>query len=349
MRIQGPVRLTLGCALVLLLLTAVKALPQQRGRAASRRPGGPAGPGMINGVQNETPNRQTVIAMEDNLPETAPAVPKSPRKVLVFCKAVGYVHSNIPLAAATVKDLGDKTGAWSTTITYHASYITASNLLQYDAVFLDNTTGEFLDDLNDATVTASRRKALLDFVRSGKGLVGVHAAGDSYHTGSFAPGPAGGPRFVPVVPKGTWPAFNLMIGGFFKWHWPYPQLITVKIDDPKSPLTAMFHGREFQIHDEIYTFAQNSYNSLKNIHELTSIDYSKMSAADKAKEPAATRRTDGNYALSWIRREGKGRVFYLALGHDEHVYADTLILEQLLAGIQYALGDLAANSRPTER
>ncbi len=121
------------------------------------------------------------------------------------------------------------------------------------------------------------------------------------------------------VPTGTWPDYNKMIGGFFKWHWPYPQVITVKIDDMKSPLTQMFHGQEFVIHDETYTMAQDSY-SLKNVHELTSIDYSKMSQEDKDKEPAASRRTDGDYGLSWIRREGKGRVFIEVLGHDEHMY-----------------------------
>jgi hypothetical protein len=139
-----------------------------------------------------------------------------------------------------------------------------------------------------------------------------------------------------------------MIGGFFKFHWTYPQLITVKIDDPKSPLTAMFHGQEFDIHDETYTFAQDSW-SRKNVHVLTSIDYSKMSDADKAKEPAATKRTDGDYGLSWIRREGKGRVFIEVHGHDEHIYQMPAMLEHILAGTQYALGDLAANDAPSEK
>jgi type 1 glutamine amidotransferase len=83
------------------------------------------------------------------------------------------------------------------------------------------------------------------------------------------------------------------------------------------------------------------------VHVLTSIDYAKMSDADKAKEPAATKRTDGDYALSWIRREGKGRVFYEALGHNEHVYAMPVYLQHMLAGIQYALGDLDADDRPS--
>ena len=82
-----------------------------------------------------------------------------------------------------------------------------------------------------------------------------------------------------------WPEFNKMIGGYFKFHWVDPQHINVKIDDPKSPLTAMFHGQDFEINDETYTFAQDSF-SRENVHVLTSIDYAKMSDEDKAKEPA---------------------------------------------------------------
>jgi type 1 glutamine amidotransferase len=115
------------------------------------------------------------------LPEKAPAKPKQPRKVLVLAKAVGFVHSCIPLAAKTVEALGTKTGAWTTTITYDPAMITAENLKQYDLIFLDNTTGAFLDDANDAAATDARKKALLDFVRSGKGIAGIHAAADSYH------------------------------------------------------------------------------------------------------------------------------------------------------------------------
>ena len=80
-----------------------------------------------------------------------------------------------------VEYLGDKTGAWMTTITYDAAAITPENLKQYDAIFLDSTTGEFLDDANNKAVSEPRRQALLDFVKSGKGLAGIHAATDAYH------------------------------------------------------------------------------------------------------------------------------------------------------------------------
>ncbi|MGH9581833.1 MAG: ThuA domain-containing protein, partial [Bryobacteraceae bacterium] len=96
---------------------------------------------------------------------------------------------------------------------------------------------------------------------------------------------------------------------------------------------------------ETYTFSIHSF-SRHNVHVLTSIDYSKMSEADKLKEDYP--RPDHDYALSWIRREGKGRVFYMAHGHDPRVYANKIMLEHLLAGIQYALGDLKADDSPSQ-
>jgi type 1 glutamine amidotransferase len=139
-----------------------------------------------------------------------------------------------------------------------------------------------------------------------------------------------------------------MIGGFFKFHWIYPTLIPVKVDDPNSPLTAMLPARGFEIVDETYTFAQDSF-SRKRVHVLTSINYSRMSAEDKAKEPASTKRTDGDYALSYIQRVGNGRVFYEAHGHDEKVYFSRPFIAHMLAGIQYALGDLKADDSPSAK
>ena len=327
--------------------------------------------------QNQTPNPADVQMMMAALPDKAPGTPKRPRKVLVLGRAMGFVHSSIPLAARTVEELGKKTRAWSTTITYDAADINEQNLKQYDAIFLASTTGHFLDDPNDEAATAARRKALLDFVRGGKGLAGIHAASDSYRRSSVqnpnqgrggAPGGGGrgggapaqpqalGPTGFPIQPPatqlgpdtqiGTWPEFNKLIGGFFKFHWNDGQIITVKIEEPNHPLNAAFKGQSLQVIDETYTFARNTY-SRENLRVLTSIDYAKMSAEDKAKEQNP--RDDGDYALSWIRREGQGRVFYEAHGHNEKVYGMKPILEHVLAGIQYVLGDLAADDRPSVR
>src|SRR5690349_8525631 len=125
------------------------------------------------------------------LPDKAIAKPAKPRKILVLGHASGFVHSSIPLAAKMMEEMGKKTGAWTATTTYNSADINTENLKQYDAVFLDSTTGCFLDDPNDAAATAARRAALLDFIRSGKGIAGIHAATDSYH-GSCGGGAAAG-------------------------------------------------------------------------------------------------------------------------------------------------------------
>ncbi len=374
----------------------------------------------FNGVGNSTPMtapQAGVDAMMAALPTIPGAKPLRPRRVLVMAHtgAGGFVHESIPLAAKTVEALGNRGGLWATTVSYNAADINTSNLKQYDAIFLDSTTSCFLDD-SDPAVTAARRSAFMDFVRSGKGIAGIHAATDTYHSDCVASEAAakkgnGGlnipaliltaqlvtaadknndnvvsqpewtaiagelfqkldagntgkvsqsdfvahfnsslPPFNPrhlnleSKPVQQWPEFNTLIGGYFKFHWPDPQLIYVKIDDPNSPLTAMFHGQEFEIHDETYTFEQESF-SRKNVHVLTSIDYDKMSPEDKAKE--AKPRTDADYALSYIRREGNGRVFYEGHGHSDRVYAMTPMLAHIRAGIQYALGDLHADDSPS--
>jgi hypothetical protein len=76
-------------------------------------------------------------------------------------------------------------GLWTTTVSYDAADINTNNLKNYDAIFLDSTTTCFLDD-PDPSVTAARRAAFLNFVRGGKGVAGIHAATDSYHTGCVA-------------------------------------------------------------------------------------------------------------------------------------------------------------------
>jgi hypothetical protein len=294
--------------------------------------------------QKQFANPSDVSAMMAALPDKPFVAPQGVRHVLVLCKAAGWVHTSIPLAAKMVEYLGDKTGAWTTTITYDPATITAENLKQYDAIFLDSTTGEFLDDPNDKALSNTRRQALLDFVKGGKGLAGVHAATDSYHTSGRPASPGAEP--TPIT--GTWPEFNEMIGGYFKFHWSYPTLIPVKIDDPNSPLTSMFPARGYEIVDETYTFVQDSF-SRKRVHVLTSVNYKKMSAEDKAKEPAASRRTDGDYALSYIQHVGNGRVFYEAHGHDEKIYFSRPWVAHMLAGIQYAIGDLKADDSPSEK
>jgi type 1 glutamine amidotransferase len=330
-----------------------------------------------------------MVATLGLLPDKPPATPQKPRKVLIWSRipSAGFQHSSIPLAAKMIEEMGKKTGAWSSTTSWDVNDITAENLKQYDAIFLSNTTGTFLDDPNDQAITDARRKAFQDFLMSGKGVAGIHATGDSYHgrgrRGAGGPGApaaaaptaapgtapapaaappaaaAGGGRGMPMPctvseaqkqerpAEPLWPWWDEAIGGYFKFHWLYPTPITVKIDDPKSPLTAAFKGKSFNTIDEVYTFNESSF-SRERVHVLTSIDYNLMSDCDKGLEVGP--RKDHDFALSWIQRVGQGRVFYEALGHHESIYYNNPdMLAHILSGMQYVLGDLKADDSPSKK
>jgi type 1 glutamine amidotransferase len=329
-----------------LRLTAAVLAAALAGLASGAAQGPAAAAQNTRPVQSQVARVPDVMQMLAALPDRAPATPKQPRRVLVFGRAAGFVHASIPLTARTIEALGQKTGAWTTVISYNLADISAANLQQYDAIVLASTTGRFLDD-DDGAASAARRNALLSFVRGGKGLVGIHAATDAYHGN-----PAGGSE-GPGGGEPLWPEFIRMIGGYFKFHWNYPTLITVKVEDVANPINAPFTttnaqgarvARDFSIADEVYTFNQQSWVR-SNVRVLTSVDYAKMPAEIKAQEPAP-QRTDHDYALSYIHREGSGRVFVEVLGHDESIYKITPMLAHILAGVQYAIGDLAADDSP---
>jgi type 1 glutamine amidotransferase len=405
------------------------------GRGATEFVAGASTPGLNDacGGRSQQPTAPCVSDVEQMmaaLPTTAPAKPAKARKVLIFSRipSAGFQHSSIPLAAKAVEELGKKTGAWTSDTSWDPAVFTTENLKQYDAIFLSSTTGCFLDKAGDKAATDARRAAFIEFVRSGKGVAGIHATGDSYHSpcpndegagagrggrgggngagGTLAsvilrwswginekklqandltmtkadmeavsaawykqldPGNSGKVAqaafmngIVPVATqtnqyvgtpgrdngRGSWPDWDTMIGGWFKFHWLNPQHIVVKIDDKASPLTKMFNGQDFDVYDETYTFSINSF-SRENVHVLTSINYDKMSFLDKLKESSP--RPDHDFGLSWIKRDGQGRVFYMALGHDERMYAIKPMMEHLLAGMQYAVGDLKADDAPSKK
>ena len=263
---------------------------------------------------------EEMIKVEAVVPQTAPAKPQKARKLLIFTLAKGFVHDSIPLAAQTFTLMGKKTGAYETVVTDDPQAFAPEKLECFDAVLMDSTTGTPLAD-------KALQQSLLAFVKSGKGIAGIHAATDSF---------------------GSWADYGEMMGGYFAGHPFHP--ITVKIDDPASPINAVFKGQGFDISDEIYIF-RPPY-SREKLHILLSIDYDKSKkvqdtvakmVADKKAKP----RADDDYAVSWIHQYGQGRVFYCSLGHVHETYWNPAILSHYLAGVQYALGDLPADATPS--
>jgi len=270
-------------------------------------------------------------------PEKATAEPAQKRKVLAFTKALGFVHSSIPLCAKTVEILGNKSGAWETVTSNDLAMFEPDSLKQFDAVFMCSTTGEVFGNGPVAKMSKADgekygrlRKSVLEFVRGGKGWGGSHAATDSCY---------------------SWPEYGDMIGGYFSGH-PYGHIF-VKNDDPASPINAAFKGKGFEFSDEIYVFGPRGKRpdgteaqpySRTKLHELLSIDVNNPKVKIDVK---AGNRADCDYAISWIKTYDKGRVFYCSFGHNEHIFFDARVLQHFQDGIQFMLGDLKADATPS--
>ena len=80
-------------------------------------------------------------AMLAALPDRPAAKPTRQHKVLVLNKCAGFIHTPIPLVAKMIESFGNRTKAWSTTITFDPADINEQNLKQYDALVLNSTTG----------------------------------------------------------------------------------------------------------------------------------------------------------------------------------------------------------------
>ena len=272
-----------------------------------------------------------VEKVKASLPETAREAPASPRRLLVFNLCRGFVHGSIPLGAETIRLMGEQTGAYEAVLSDDIAMFEPETLAQFDAVVMNNSTGALFSNPDYEKLTqeeqqaarereAALKQSLLDFVRGGKGIIGIHAATDSFY---------------------EWAEYGEMMGGYFDGHpWGAGDTVTVKIDDPDHPLCAAFGGEGFAIKDEIYQF--RAPYSRESLRVLLSIDTAKT---DMTK--GGIKRTDGDFAIAWVRSYGEGRAFYCSLGHNESVFWNPKVLQHYLDGIQFALGDLPADTAPS--
>jgi hypothetical protein len=247
---------------------------------------------------------------------TEAASPKQPRRLLVFFRTEGFAHSCILVANHAITELGRATGAYDAETSRDMDAFTPENLARFDAVLFNNTTKLAFSD-------ETHRKALMDFLARGGGLIGVHAASDNFY---------------------EWDTACAALGGHFDGHpWTADGTWSVKLDEPAHPANAAFEGEGFWVNDEIYQIAGPYSRDTHRV--LLSLDMSKPeNSAVKG-----IKRADGDFPITWLKHaaDGKSRVFYCSLGHNEHIYWNPEILRHYLAGIQWALGDLELPDAPS--
>jgi type 1 glutamine amidotransferase len=266
------------------------------------------------------------------LPSEAYAKPAKTRRILIFSVTNGFRHDSIETGQLAFTELGKKTGAFETVVSNDLDNFEEEALKAFDAVCFLNTTLEVfmpseaekkkLDEagLAKATERAARlEKNLLEFIKSGKGYIGIHAATDTCYNSA---------------------AYGEMVGGFFDGHpWLAGTQVSIKVDPghAKHPLVSMF-TENLNIKEEIYQF-KAPYDS-KNVDMLLRLDTEKSPM-----NLPGIKRKDGDFGVSWVKEYGKGRVFYCSLGHNHDIYWNPTILQHYLAGIQWALGDFKVESK----
>lgn len=267
-------------------------------------------------------------AIEAAVPSKAPAKPKKARKILIthITKRSGKPvngHGSIAWANYAFTLMGQRTKAFTVTVSNEESDFRAENLKQYDVVVFNNTLGVLFEE-------PELKQALLDFVKNGKGFVGLHAAAAT---------------FVQYPVYDQFPEYGVMLGGYEDGGHPWEPRDTthIKIDDTNSPLTAMFKG-PFTINDEAFQFREPAPRD--RLHVLLSIDVSKMEMGPQHRI-LKQRQQDLDFPVSWVKPYGKGRVFYSSMGHNAKIFTDPALLEHFLAGIQFAAGDLKAEMMPS--
>jgi len=240
------------------------------------------------------------------LTSTLPAQP--PRKKLLAIGSVkGFQHDATTHGLATVWKLGKESGLFDTYIRTDTQLLTkkklggnARNLDYFDAV-LFYTTGELeLDDQQKAD--------FLSFVRDdGKGFIGAHSATDTLY---------------------KWPEYGEMIGGYFDGH-PWNQFQAPIIVEDRNHPTMRHFPPTLLVLDEIYQIKDYTRDRVKVLMRL---DADKIDLARRG-----VKRTDKDFAVSWVRDYGKGRVFYSTLGHRDDSWDRPDVQKMWLEAIKWTM------------
>jgi type 1 glutamine amidotransferase len=241
-----------------------------------------------------------------------------PKHLLVIGEEKGYRHESVSHAMATIEHLGKQTGLWDTTIRTDTEALTkkklefnAKNLKDFDAVFF--FTG------GDLEMDPQQKTDLLSFVHDdGKGFIGVHSAAITFT---------------------KWPEFVEMVGGTFDEH-PWGTFdAPIVVEDLNFPGMRQW-PRSFVIHDEIY---QIKAFSRDNVRVLMSLDAHKLDLSNPK-----VHRADHDFAVTWAKTYGKGRVYYSTLGHPEDSWDDPRLQQMYLEAIKWAMGLVDADVTPSK-
>ena len=245
--------------------------------------------------------------------EGASAKAQTLERVLVFSKTGGFRHDSIPQGIAAIQALGTANG-FEVVATEDAAQFTDANLATFDVVVFLSTTGEVLNDEQQA--------AFERYIQAGGGYAGIHAASDTEY---------------------SWPWYGELVGGYFRNHPPGTPSAAVDIEDGDEPSTEGLPTR-WQRTDEWYNFQHpttpvvNGNTTVadyspraRHVKVLATVDESTYDEQDGNTE-------DDDHPVAWCSRFDGGISWYTAMGHTQASFSDANFRQHILGGLQTAAG-----------
>jgi type 1 glutamine amidotransferase len=257
----------------------------------------------------------------------------SNKSVLVFTKSSGWEHDVVKrvggkpsLVDDTINELGNKHG-FNASVTKDGRIFDSKEFHSYAGVVFF-TTGDLTTLGTDGKppMSLKGKQALLDAVRDGMGFVGVHAASDTFHTLPDPPDLSS--RYIAHGDQED--PYLRMLGCEFIVHGREPRLqdANLIVNDPKFPglegLTSPINFNE-----EWYSLK----DFVPDLHVILTLDTHGMKGECYQRAP---------YPVTWARQQGKGRVFYTAMGDRPENWKNEFFLNLLAGGIRWGIGDASA-------
>jgi len=256
----------------------------------------------------------------------AAASSQKKKKILYFTLSYGFEHSpvarkgkDLSFSEKLMMEEGEKHGV--EVVCSKDGTLFDGDLEQFDA-FAFYTCGNLTkpDGKHEGKpMSENGKKRLLEAVRGGKGFVAFHSGNDTFH--SKGPADENQTELDPYI---------AMVGGEFIVHG-RQQKATMKVTSPNFP--GMEGVEDFTINEEWYALR----NFAKDLHVILVQETKGMTDACYQRPP---------YPATWARKHGKGRVFFTSLGHREDVWTDPSCQKVILAGFNWALGNVEADVTP---
>ncbi len=228
--------------------------------------------------------------------------------ILVFTKTNGYRHREaIDAGLAVFAEMAARRG-WSLFHTENGAIHNSETLPRFQTVIWHNASG--------APVNEEQRSALKNWIESGGGFIGIHAATDDSHSG--------------------WPWYQRqLVGARFIGHTLGPQFqpAVIRVEDAAHRAMRRL-GPTWEHTEEWYSYdrsvrGQPGARVLATVDETTYSPRLKLLWTDRDLSM-------GDHPVIWTRALGRGRAFFSALGHSAEAYRGAPYQGVLEGAIEWA-------------